>query len=137
MADERVTIAHEWFEQVWNKGDESAVDRLFAEDGIAHGLVGADGQELQGPGNFKPFFQGFRGAFPDMQIVVEDTIVEGDKVVARCTVRGTHSGDGIGIAATQKPIAFTGICIMRIRDGQIVEAWNNFDFATMNAQLLA
>ena len=135
MADDRVTIAHEWFEQVWNNGDESAIDRLFAEDGIAHGLVDANGHELTGPSNFKPFCQGFRGAFPDLQIVVEDTVVEGDKVVARCTVRGTHRGDGIGMAATHKPVAFTGICIMRIRNGQIAEAWNNFDFATMNAQL--
>jgi steroid delta-isomerase-like uncharacterized protein len=135
MSNDRVTLAHEWFEQLWTRGDESTIDRLFAEDGIAHGLVDAAGNELRGPAGFKPFFHTFRAAFPDLQVVVEDTVVEGDKIVARCTVRGTHSGDALGMAPTQKPVLFTGISIMRVRDGKIVEAWNNFDFAAMNAQL--
>ena len=134
MSNDRSTIAHDWFEQVWSRGDESTIDRLFAEDGIAHGLTGGEGRELRGPAAFKPFFHAFRAAFPDMQVVVEDTVVEGDKVAARCTVRGTHRGDTLG-PATQKPVLFTGITIMRVRDGKIVEAWNNFDFETMKAQL--
>jgi steroid delta-isomerase-like uncharacterized protein len=134
MSNDHATIAHEWFEHVWNRGDESTIDRLFAEDGIAHGLAGAEENELRGPAAFKPFFHTFRAAFPDLNVVVEDTIVAGDKVVARCTVRGTHRGDTLG-PPTQKPVLFTGITIMRVRDGQIVEAWNNFDFATMKAQL--
>jgi len=135
MSSDLNTIARDWFEQLWNQGDERTIDRLFAEDGVAHGLAGADGNSLRGPAGFTPFFHAFRTAFPDLQVVVEDTVVEGDKVVARCTVRGTHQGDTLGTPATQKAVLFTGISIMRVRDGKIVEAWNNFDFATMNAQL--
>jgi predicted ester cyclase len=70
-----------------------------------------------------------------MIITVDDVIAEGDKVAARCSVRGRHQGDHLGIAATHTPVDFTGIAIVRIRDGKIVEAWNNFDFMRMNRQL--
>ena len=135
MRDDRKTIAHEWFDQVWNQGRAETIDRLFAEDGVAHGLVDADGNELRGPTGFKPFFHSFREAFPDLRVEVEDTVVEGDKIAARCVVRGTHLGHSLGFQATGNPVEFTGMTFLRIREGQIVEAWNNFDFATMNAQL--
>lgn len=124
-----------WFEEVWNKGREEAIDEMFAEDGIAHGLADQTGAQLRGPNDFKPFFHSFRGAFPDIEVIVEDTIAEGDRVAARCRLRATHAGDTLGFAATQKPMEITGIAIVRVRDGKIVEAWNNFDFMTMRQQL--
>ncbi|HEV2799853.1 MAG TPA: ester cyclase [Pyrinomonadaceae bacterium] len=128
-------IIRRWFEEVWNKGREEAIDELFAEDGVAYGLADGTGAPLRGASGFKPFFRNFRGAFPDIEVVVEDTIAEGDRVAARCTVRATHAGDQLGFAATQKPIQITGVAIVRIRDGKIVEAWNNFDFMSMFQQL--
>jgi predicted ester cyclase len=50
-------------------------------------------------------------------------------------VRGKHQSDSLGFAATNQPTEFTGITIVRVRDGKIVEAWNNFDFMTMRKQL--
>jgi steroid delta-isomerase-like uncharacterized protein len=135
MANDPKTLVHEWFEQVWNKGDEEAIDRLLADDAVVHGLTDAHGNLLQGKADFKPFFRRFRDAFPDIQVIVEDTVVEGDKVAARCTVRGTHRGDTLGFAATHRPVEFTGMVILRVRNGQLVEGWNNFDFGTMSAQL--
>ena len=132
---ENKALLQRWFDEVWNKGRAEAIDELFAADGIAHGLAEDPGQPLTGPPGFKPFFEAFRGAFPGIQVVVEDMIAEGDKVVARCSVRGKHVGDHLGFAATHAPVAFNGIAIVRIRDGKIVEAWNNFDFMTMNKQL--
>ena len=128
-------LMRRWFEEVWNKGRAEAIDEMFAEDGVAHGLSDETGALLRGPAGFKPFFQNFRSAFPDIQIVVEDTIAEGDKVAARCTVRATHAGEGLGFAATQRPMEITGIAMVRVRDGKIVEAWNNFDFMGMFQQL--
>lgn len=124
-----------WFEEVWNKGREEAIDEMFAEDGIAHGLADETGATLRGPNGFKPFFQSFRGAFPDIKIVVEDTIAEGDKVAARCRLHATHAGDTLGFAATQRPMEITGVAIVRVKDGKIVEAWNHFDFMGMFQQL--
>jgi predicted ester cyclase len=56
-------------------------------------------------------------------------------VTTRCSVRGKHLGDSLGFAATQVPVDFTGVAITRIKDGKIVEAWNNFDFMKMYKQL--
>jgi steroid delta-isomerase-like uncharacterized protein len=108
---------------------------MFAEDGIARGLSDESGNPLRGPADFKPFHEKFRGAFPDIIVTVEDMIAEGDKVAVRCSVRGKHMGDHLGIAASNAPVEFTGMTIVRIKDGKIVEAWNNFDFLRMNQQI--
>lgn len=135
MAYENETLAHRWFEEVWNKGREDAIDEMFAVDGIAHGLFDERGNELRGPEGYKPFFRNFRKSFPDITVTIEDAVVEGDRIAVRCIVRGTHAGDGIGVAATNQPVEFTGMTIIRIEGGKIVEAWNNFDFSTMFKQM--
>ena len=132
---DNASVVRRWFEEVWNRGREEAIDELFDEEGVAHGLADEAGSDLRGPTGFKPFFRRFREAFPEMEVVVEDTVSEGDKVAARCTVRGRHRGDTLGFKATDSPVEFDGICIVRIRDGKIVEAWNNFDFMSMFQQL--
>jgi len=134
-ASDNAALIRRWFEEVWNKGREEAIDELFGEEGVAHGLADEAGEPLRGPSGFKPFFRRFREAFPEMEVVVEDTVSEGDKVAARCTVRGRHRGDSLGFKATDSPVEFDGICIVRIRNGKIVEAWNNFDFMSMFQQL--
>jgi predicted ester cyclase len=50
-------------------------------------------------------------------------------------VRGMHQGDDLGIAASNQPIEITGIAIVRIKDGKIVEGWNNFDFLKLYQQI--
>lgn len=89
------------------------LDEMFAEDGIAHGLAGEGGEPLRGTTGFKPFFRKFWSAFPDIEVVVEDTVTEGEKVAARGTVRGKHQSDNLGFAATQQPMKVTGITIVR------------------------
>jgi len=135
MSHSAVAVVRRWFDEVWNHGREDVIHELLAEDGVAHGLVGKDGREIVGPSAFLPFFRAFRSAFPDITIDVEDTIVEGNKVTARCLVRGTHLGDGIGISPTGRGVAFSGIAIVRVDDGKIVEAWNSFDFLNLHEQL--
>ena len=133
--EENKALLRRWFDEVWNKGRAEAIDEMFAADGVAHGLADSPEAPLQGPTGFRPFYEVFRGAFPDVDVVVEDMIAEGDKVAARCSVRAKHSGDHLGIAASNAPVDFTGISIVRISDGKIVEAWNNFDFMRMNRQI--
>ena len=135
MSTESKDLIRRWFEEVWNKGREDAIDEMFAADGVAHGLTEEGDKTMRGPEQFKPFYRAFRSAFPDLEVVVEDTIAEGDKLAARCTVRGKHQSDTLGFAATGLTTDFTGITIVRIERGKIVEAWNNFDFMTMYKQL--
>ena len=135
MPETNKALIHRWFEEVWNKGRTEAIEEMFAEDGIVHGLSDDSSNPLRGPAGFADFHARFRGAFPDIVVTVEDTVCEGDKIAARCSVRGKHSGDSLGFAATNAPVEFTGIAIVRVRDGKIVEAWNNFDFMTLYKQL--
>ncbi len=132
---EHETILHRWFEEVWNNRSEDAIDELFAEDGVANGLNDAEGNPLRGPEGFKTLHRAFLTAYPDFNITVEDTISEGDKIAARCTVRATHSGEGLGLLPTDQPVEFTGMTIVKIKDGKIVEAWNEFDFMKMYSQV--
>ncbi len=128
-------LVQRWFEEVWNKKRPEAIDEMLSPDAIVHGLLDDAENPLKGPAGFKPFHETFRGAFPDVEVVIEDMVAEGDKVAARCSVRAKHSGDNLGIAASNAPVDFTGIAIARIEDGKIVEAWNNFDFMRMNRQI--
>ena len=133
--EENKALIRRWFEEVWNKGRAEVIPEIFANDGIAHGLSDDPANPLVGPAGFLPFHGQFRGAFPNIEVVVEGQIAEGDLVATRCSVRGQHTGDHLGFAATNSSVDFTGMTITRIRDGKIVEAWNNFDFMKMYRQL--
>jgi steroid delta-isomerase-like uncharacterized protein len=125
MADTRDLI-HRWFEEVWNYGREATIDELFAQDGIAYGL-GEQSAEVRGPDQFKTFWRNLRSAIPDIHIRIEDTVAEGDKVVVRVLLEGTHTGDGLGVRASGNRVAVTGIVIVRVSGGQIVAGWNSWD----------
>src|SRR5690242_8297294 len=115
-----LTFLHRWFEEVWNNKSAAAVDELLAEDGVGYGLPGGD---IRGPTAFKEYQRALISAYPDLRVHVEDVVTEGDRMVARCRVTGVHQGDGLGLAATNKPVDFTGFCMVRVKDGKIAEAW--------------
>lgn len=135
MSEENKQLLRRWFEEVWNKGRADAIEEMLDANGIVHGLSDDPANPIKGPRDFRPFHTVFREAFPNMMIVVEDMVAEGDKVAARCSVRARHEGDFLGRSATQSPIDFTGIAIVRIEYGKIVEAWNNFDFMSLHKQV--
>ena len=128
-------LMRRWFEEVWNKGRPEAVTEMMSEDCVNHGLSGDAASPLRGASGFLPFHTQFREAFPHIEVVVEDVMAEGDKVAARCSVRGKHEGDSLGIEAKGAMVDFDGIAIARVKDGMFVESWNSFDFATMYRQL--
>ena len=134
MSEENKQLIRRWFDEVWNNGRDEVIEELFDENGVAHGLSDDPSNPIKGPSGYRPFYATFRQAFPNIRVVVEDMVAEGDKVVARCSVRAKHEGEFLGRAATQAPVEFTGITIVRIANGKIVEAWNNFDFMTMYKQ---
>ena len=135
MSEANKELIRRWFEEVWNKGRAEAIEEMFDENGIAHGLSDDPANPIKGPRGYRPFYDLLRKAFPNIVVVVEDTVAEGDKVAARCSVRAKHEGEFLGREATQAPVAFSGITIVRIHNGKIVEAWNNFDFMTMYKQV--
>ncbi len=67
------------------------------------------------------------GAFPDMQAVEQDLIVDGDKVVTRRVLHGTHQGAFMGIAPTCKKVTAGGVWLSHLSEGKIKEQWVDFD----------
>ena len=131
MSADHKNLVRRWFEQVWNQGRADAVDEMMAPDATAHGL----GPDLRGPKEFKAFQATFREAFPNLQIDIDDLVAEGDKVAYRWTASARHDGHFMGIAPTGKSSQFTGMGIVRVKDGRIAEGWNVFDQLTMLQQL--
>jgi len=126
MSEANKVLIMRWFEEVWNQGRESTIDELFAATGVAHGL-GDTEVDLVGPAQLKPFVRNLRGSLPDLRIMIEDSIAEGDKVMVRVHLEGTHKGTGLGVAPTGRRVTIDGIILARIKDGQIVEGWNSWD----------
>lgn len=128
------SVVRAWFAEVWNRKDAAAIDRLADPACVVHGL-GEGGPTPGSLGAFKQFHAVFCQAYPDMEVVVEDMIEEGDRVAWRIRFRGTHSTDALGLAATNRPVSVSAIGISRIRNGRIVEGWNEFDRFGMFQQL--
>jgi steroid delta-isomerase-like uncharacterized protein len=125
MAEENAEFIRRWFEEVWNKGRMEAIDEMASPDVIGHGQ--AQHATDIGLAQFKRLARDIRSAFPDIRFVVEETISQGDKVVARWTARMTHAGTFLGIAPTGRAVTVTGTSIQRIANGSIVEGWDNWD----------
>jgi steroid delta-isomerase-like uncharacterized protein len=126
MADDNVALARRWFEEVWNQGRTATIEELFAADGRMHG-IGSGGDVVHGPAGFRAHYDQLKGAFPDIRFTIEEAIAERDMVAVRWTATATHQGDHLGMPATNKPVTITGMGFARIRDGKIVETWNNWD----------
>jgi predicted ester cyclase len=60
---------------------------------------------------------------PDARYEVDDLIAEGDRVVVRWRLLGTHQGDFRGIAPTGRALALKGIAIHRVEGGKLMERW--------------
>ncbi|MFF3633944.1 ester cyclase [Streptomyces sp. NPDC002250] len=74
-------------------------------------------------------------AFPDLRVEVEDVITEGDKVVCRNTVTGTHLGEYRGLAPTGRPVRYGEIFVFRLAGGRIAEIWGVVDVLAQLRQL--
>jgi steroid delta-isomerase-like uncharacterized protein len=81
------------------------------------------------------YLSAFLNAFPDSQFTIDDMIAEGDQVVTKKTLTGTHTADFAGIPATGKRVKLQFVDIMRVRDGRIVEHWLSMDQLSFMQQL--
>jgi steroid delta-isomerase-like uncharacterized protein len=132
--EENVVLMRRWFKEVWNEGKTQTIYDLMDQNGIA---VGQDqpGVEIRGPREFEKFVKKIRGAFPDQKITLEDAFGADDKVLVRWSATMTHTGEGLDIPPTGKPVKVTGISIAQIENGKIVRGWDNWDQLAMQQQL--
>jgi steroid delta-isomerase-like uncharacterized protein len=108
------------------------IDELVGPNAVIRSPVplGVTGSEAM-----KLIFGTLRRAFPDLHVQVEDLIAEGDKVVSRNTVTGTHQGEYMGLQPTGKSVTYNEIFIFRLANGRIVETWGVVDVFSQMRQL--
>lgn len=121
------------FEELWNLKRRDVIDDVISPDYVHHDPQAAD--IPPGIDGCKKFVDRYMVAFPDLQMEVEDEIVSGDRIVTRWTATGTQTGELPGCPPTGARISIEGITIARLRDGKIVEAWNNWDALGLTRQL--
>lgn len=134
MSEENKALIRRFAEEM-NKGNLKVYDDLFGHDYVVHP---PKSMNLPNPANLAIRVQiakTFLSAFPDLRHSVDDLIAEGDKVVARLTVSGTHKGDFRGIPPTGKRVTTQGIVVFRISNGKIVEEWALLDSMGLMQQL--
>ena len=115
-------------------GTLDGLEEVLAQDVMDHGVGAEEG--TPGIANVRTSLELFRSAFPDLQLVVDDLFEAGDRAVTRWTVRGTHNGTFQGIPATGRTIRLTGIDILRVADGRVVERWASSDELGLLQQLV-
>jgi steroid delta-isomerase-like uncharacterized protein len=120
------------FDKAFNHGDLAAIDELIAPTGISHHLSWGMPANRMG---LKQVIAMLRTAFPDLQCMIEDEIIQGDKIAAHWTMRGTHKGLFLGNSPTNKPILVQGLIYARIENDQIMEDWTMFDQMDVLQQL--
>ena len=119
-------IAKDFFEQIWNQGDESAIDRFISEN-----TVGNDPQFGTGRESFRAKWREWQSAFPDIHFRVDDVIVEGNQVVTKWHLTGTQTGELEGMPPSNKKVSVDGVSIDQIENGMVVsgfDAWDSLNF---------
>ena len=136
MKESTNKMAFTRFADAVNTGDMALISKTIDEVVEANALIRTPLPiEATGPELLKEVFGRLHRAFPDLHITVDDLIAEGDKVVARDTVTGTHQGEYMGLSPTGKSITYNEIVICRFADGRIAETWGVVDVLSQLRQL--
>ena len=119
-------------DQIINQKVLGAIDELFAPDYVDHASPEGEAQDREG---FKHFARMLFDAFPDFHIEIEDMIAEGDRVMYRGTVSGTHAGEFMGAHPTGKRFSVAEMHVDRVVNGKIAEHWGLMDILGMLQQI--
>jgi len=116
-------IVRQFVDEVINRGNIGSLKTFVAADHVSHEPIG----DHYGPEGIRIGLAGYRAAFPDLTVTIDDLVAEGDRVVRRFTAQGTHAGHFMGIVPTGRIVTVTGIWIDRLEGGKLVESWFSFD----------
>jgi steroid delta-isomerase-like uncharacterized protein len=127
MSEENKEKMRRFLEEAFGQGKTEVVDELLHSDFVCYDPNSETG-EIRGADTIKGEIEYFHSAVPDLTYTVVDQVAEGDKVVSRYTVSGTHQGEFFGVAGTGNRIEMTGINIDRFDEsGKLIEEWPEYD----------
>jgi steroid delta-isomerase-like uncharacterized protein len=132
MSTDAKEITRRFYEEIINQKNVHAIDRFCTMDFVDHNPPPGGKGTLDAT---KQQFLDLVAAFPDLKMVVEDQIAEGDRVVNRVLMCGTHKGQYMGMPGSGKPIEIGGIDILRMVNGKAAERWGYFDDVKLMQQL--
>ena len=132
MSETNKAVSRRLVEEAFNQGNYDVIEELIVPTFVNHDPATGD---VTGYDGLRQSIDGYRSAFPDLKITIEEQLAEGDLVATRWTAKGTHKGELMGIAPTGKESTVTGQTLDKIIDGKIAESWNNWDTLGMMRQL--
>jgi predicted ester cyclase len=131
MADDNKAMLRRFFDEVFHKGNLAVIDELVATDFVDHNPGPGQAPGVEG---VKQFFAALRAAMSRLQVDLEHLLAEGDLVMTHVSIRGTHTGDLMGIAPTGKEVVLRISDIVRIANGKAVERWGVEDMSGLFGQ---
>ena len=132
--EENKALARREVEEIFSEGKLDVADEIYTSDFVDYDLVLP--QTMNGPEEMKEYVRMYRSAFPDLRVILEEQVAEGNKVVNRWTARGTHQGEYMGISSTGKEVEFAGMHVSRIdEEGKIAENWEVYDLMGLMRQI--
>ena len=127
MSQENIATSRRFTEEAFNRGNLSVFDELTTEGFVNHDPLTGDQDREAG----KQSVGGFRAAFPDLHLTIEDSFAAGDKVAYRWSVEGTFENEIMGLQPTgERGSPVTGITIDRFEGDKIAESWSQWDTLT-------
>ena len=123
--EENVRIVRDFIREFWNEGDFGCIDRFMAEGYVDHAYVPNNAEGLKNVASL------LHSAFPDQSSSEESIVAQGDRVVVRLRMKGTHQGDFRGAPATGKGFEANLYREYRLANGRIAEHWALFDTASL------
>ena len=120
------------YQEAYNNNELDTLDEVVAVNVLTPKIMPGIPSGLEGA---KAVHQRSLLGMPDFHTRIDDLVAEDDKVVARVTMTGTHTGDFWGFPATGNKVTFTGIYIARIENGKIIEHWGEEDGISLMQQI--
>jgi predicted ester cyclase len=122
-----------FYTEVIEDGNLSLIDELVSDDFVDHDPLPGQSPAKDGVGFF---VNTMRAAFPDLRAkTTEPALVDGNLEAQYVVLTGTHQGELMGVAPTGRSVEFSGVDIIRIEDGKVVEHWGATDTMTLMQQL--
>lgn len=132
--EENKAIVERYIRSAWNERDFSVAEEVVDENVVFHDQV-RDGDLPPGREGMRVAMDRFNTGFPDFMMDIHEMVAEGDIVVIRWSAVGTHAGDVNGFPATGRVVTLYAISMVRLKDGHIVEGWQETDRLGMGQQL--
>lgn len=131
MSEENKRQVSRIYDEAISSGIYDVIGELIASNYVSHGLP----MSVNGPQEFRQSVETFRSAFPDLYMLVEEQIADGDRVSNQGYITGTHRGEFLGVPASGQQIKVNVISIWRFENGKVAESWVQLDLMSLMRQI--